>query len=158
MDCFLATAGSEAGSGLARIGMQLALLGGIALFLGALRLWWADRTRPRLFLVVGLGLFAVGLAAQNLERLGLFETSYYPGWKADRGHDAYEKDGDVVYTEEDMAYAFAEPRWWEGTMWWGQRFARLLGMSIAILGFVLDGRVALAGRRGRPKKKKRARS
>ncbi|MDE0595010.1 MAG: hypothetical protein OSB65_07165 [Roseibacillus sp.] len=156
MDWLFATGGSEVGSELDRFGIQLALIAGVALFLGALRLWRAEGTRARLVLVVGLGLFALGMGAQNLERLGLYETSYYPGWKAEMEHDLYVLDVDVVYSEEDMGHEFVGPRWWEGSVWWGQRLARLGGMVLAIMGFVLDGREALGKCSGRPGKRKGA--
>jgi hypothetical protein len=159
----LATVGSAAGSKLEDLGVQLALLAGIALFLGSLRLILAKRTRQRVLLAVGLLLFAVGFALQSMERLEVMQLDYYPGWKADMDRIFLEEDPDLEFSEDDMDVELGEPAWWEGVVWWGQRIARVLGLGLAITGFVFDGRWLLQQGQGRkaktkPTRKRAARS
>ena len=157
----LATVGSAAGSKLEELGVQLALLAGIALFLGSLRLLLAKRTRQRALLAVGILLVAVGFTLQGMERLEVMQLDYYPGWKADMDRIFLEEDPDLEFSEDDMDVDLGESAWWEGVVWWGQRIARLLGLGLAIAGFVLDGRWLLQQGRGRernPKRKRAARS
>ena len=139
---------------LAETGAQLTLLGGWALLFGALRMWRARRTGLRLFLMTGVVAFALGLTGQSLVRLNAVELNYYPGWKADMDQVLGEDHAEFEYSEEDLAIGPVDPRQWEGTYWWGQRFCLLLGSMSAAGGFLLLGREALRGKavsgRGKP--------
>ncbi|MED5417089.1 MAG: hypothetical protein VYA27_00215 [Verrucomicrobiota bacterium] len=129
---------------LAETGAQLTLLGGWALVFGALRMWSARRTGLRLFLMISLVAFALGLTAQSLVRLHAVELNYYPGWKADMDQILGEDHAEFEYSEDDLAIDPVGPREWEGPYWWGQRLGLFLGSLAATGGFLLMGREALA--------------
>ena len=133
---------------LAETGAQLTLLGGWALVFGALRIWRARRTGLRLFLMLGVVAFALGLTGQSLVRLNAVELNYYPGWKADMDQVLGEDHAEFEYSVEDLAIGPVDPRQWEGAYWWGQRLCLLLGSMGAAGGFLLLGREALTGKSG----------
>ena len=134
---------SEGGGAVARLGSfaaQLNMLAGIALFLGALRLWFANRSRARLLLMVGMLLVAVGLSTRSAVEVGLVELDYYPGWKADMDQVLGEDHATFEYSEEDMETRSGVPRGWEGPYWWGQRGGLLLGCVLALISFGLEAK------------------
>lgn len=154
----MATVESEAGAKLDEIGMQLMLLGAVALFLGALRLFLSNRTRARVFLATGLLCFALGLVPETFEELGALELNYYPGWRTDLDETFLKIDPDLEFSDDDLEVGFGEPAWWEGTLWWGQRVARVLGLGLAATGFLLDGRWLLRQKGRKAKRAGRARA
>ena len=133
------------------------MVGGIALFLGALWLWKARRNRGTLTLMIGLLLFGLGQAGKSLERMALVELNYYPGWKADMEEVLGEDHADFAYSEDDLETDSGEPRWWEGFYWWGQRMGILIGVVMAGMGFVMEGRASLSGGKAKPKRKRAVR-
>jgi hypothetical protein len=139
----LGTVGSEAGAKFYEFGVQLGALAGVALFLGSVLLYRADRSRARLVLMAGLLLFAVGWALKSLEHLDVTKISYFPGWKADRDQIFLEEDPDLEFSEDDLGDGLGSPAWWEGPAWWGQRLALFIGAGLAVVGFALDGRDVL---------------
>ena len=141
----LATVGSEAGAKLYEIGIQLGLLGSVVLFLGALRLFIASRSRARTLLVAGLLLFALGQTVRTLEHLGALQLNYYPGWKEDLDETFLHLDPELEFSDDDLEVGFGTPAWWEGLVWWAQRVGRMLGLGLAGTGFFLDGRWVMQG-------------
>jgi hypothetical protein len=119
---------------LGSFGVQLGLLGVIALFLGALRLLLAKRTRGRLVLAIGALLLAAGFAVETAEYFGVYEQGYYPGWNEEEFH-FQEEDGTVI--------EIPTPSWSEALAWWGARLLRITGFAMAATGFVMDGRWVL---------------
>ena len=140
MGMILATVGSGASAKLSEVGMQLAMLGGVALFLGAIRLYLANRTPVRLLLLVGMLLFAVGGIFRTFEVRGVMPGKYYPGWKADMEQQLLIDHADFEYSEDDLETYDPTPAWWEGVLWWSQRLGLVLGAGLAGVGLVLEGR------------------
>ena len=120
---------------LGELGVHLHLLGAIALFFGALRFLLAGRTISRWLLMLGAGLYSLGVTIDCLELLGLYEQRYYPGWESD----------DSVTPSDGEVLDLPRLRWWEGMLWWLARLARVVGLLAATAGFVMEGRSLLRG-------------
>lgn len=151
----LGTVESAAGSPIMEVGLQLALLGSVALFLGSLRLLHAQRRPSRFVLTLGLALFAAASTVLHLEKLEVIVVDYYPNWEADREQIFYDEDPGLVFSEDDLEVTLEPPAWWEALAWWGQRLCWLGGTALATAGFALDGRALLgAPQRGRSRKGK----
>ena len=126
MTSLLATVGGEAADRLAGLGVQLAMVATVALFLGALRLMKVRGGKAPMVLAVGTLMLAIGVTMLVLEWTGVIELIYHPAWKEDyAAADAAMLD---VMEEEDLYIPI--PSWWEGPLWWGQRALRLVGMGM----------------------------
>ena len=122
------------------LGAQFALLGGWALVCGGVRLWFAERTRRRFVLMVGLVFFALGLTAQSLLQLKIVDLNYHPGREAGMNHVPGVVHARHAYADDDPEATPGDPRGWEGGYWWGQRFFLLLGALAAGVGFLCEDR------------------
>lgn len=143
---------SAAGSRLSGLGVQLGMLGGVVLALGALVLFLVQRNRARLVLLAGFALFAAGGSLRGLEELGVMALNYFPGWEEDVHQVLHLDHAEFEYGEDDLATDDPEPAWWEGLLWWGQRFGLVLGAGLATVGLVMEGRGCLQGSRGRSRR------
>lgn len=146
MGTLVAAVGGGAAARLDEIGMLLAPAASALLFVGALFFYLACRSPARLLLVAGMFLFAAGVALRSVEqsttlgRLGVAQLSYYPGWRTDLEEIFLAEDPGLEFSDDDVAFEFPDPAWWEAAWWWGQRLGLLLGAGLAAGGSLVEAR------------------